>query len=205
MAQSSAQSDRRLKLPESAQCPARADAPTRSRREPDRWDVYKWVGKCLSEWEHAESALARLYDLLLDRKSPSAALRRYGEPRLFEDRAALVERAADRHFASKPDDRLKADVADLLSRLRQACEQRDEIAHGMVVRMAAPSGSAAGPDGGEYALTSRQCAWRVEIGEEAPGHARTPHDLQRAALVFFSLALDVTRHRHRIARAAASR
>lgn len=204
MAQSSAQSDRRLKLPESARSPARADASPKSRREPDRWDVYKWVGKCLSEWEHVESALARLYDLLLDKKSPSAALRRYGEPRLFEDRAALVERAADRHFAGKPDDRLKAEIADLLPRLRQACEQRDEIAHGMVVRMAAPSGSA-GREEGEYALTSRQCAWRIEIGEEPAGHARTPHDLQRAALIFFSLALDVTRHRHRIERAAAAR
>ncbi|HMN73313.1 MAG TPA: hypothetical protein PKA55_15745 [Rhodoblastus sp.] len=171
----------------------------------DRWDVYKWVGKCLSEWEHVESALARLYDLLLDKKSPSAASRRYGEPRLFDDRAALVERAADRHFVKHPDERLKAEVLDLLSRLREAYEQRDEIAHGMVVRMPSPSGAATGRDQVEYALASRHRLWRAEADEEAPGHAWTPNDLQRAALVFFSLALDVTRHRHRLARAVTPR
>lgn len=167
-------------------------------RRADRWDVYKWVGKCLSEWEHVEAALSRLYDVLLDRPSPSTAHRRYGEPRLFEDRTAMVERAADRHFVRHPDERLRADLLDLLSRLREASRQRDEIAHGLVILM--PPTAGAGADDPRYALTSRLGLWRAETDDEPPKRAYAPGDLQRVALLFFSLALDVVRHRRRIAR-----
>lgn len=167
-------------------------------RGADRWDVYKWVGKCLSEWEYVESALARLYDLLLDKRSPSTAHRRYGEPHLFEDRTGLVERAADRHFVKHPDEHLRADLRELLSRLCEASRQRDEIAHGLVMRM--PSASTAGCDEPQYALTSRLGLWRAEAGDEPPNRAYAPCDLQRFALTFFSLALDVARYRRRIVR-----
>lgn len=169
-------------------------------RRADRWDVYKWVGKCLSEWEHVEAALSRLYDVLLDKPSPSTAHRRYGGPRLFEDRTALVERAADRHFVRHPDERLRADLLDLLSRLREASRQRDEIAHGLVMRMPSASPAGAGAEDPRYALTSRLGLWRAETDDEPPKRAYGPGDLQRVALVFFSLALDVVRHRRRIAR-----
>lgn len=167
-------------------------------RRADRWDVYKWVGKCLSEWEHVEAALSRLYDVLLDKSSSSTAHRRYGGPRLFEDRTALVERAADRHFVRRPDEQLRADLRELLSRLREASRQRDEIAHGLVIRM--PPAAGADADDPRYALTTRLGLWRAETEGEPPKGAYAPGDLQRVALLFFSLALDVARHRQRIVR-----
>lgn len=177
-----------------------ASARTRASRPADRWEVYKWVGKCLSEWEHVEAALSRLYDVLLDKRSPSTAHRRYGEPRLFEDRTALVERAADRHFVTHPDKPLRIALLELLSRLRQASRQRDEIAHGLVIRMPSASAARAGRDDPDYALTSRLGLWRAEADDAPPKHAYAPVDLQRVALVFFSLALDVARHRRHIVR-----
>lgn len=179
-------------------------APIAHRRR-DRWDVYKWVGKCLSEWEQVEAALARLYDVLLGKPSLSTALRRYGQPRLFEDRAALLERAADRHFVEHPHPTLKADLLELLARLRAAHERRDEIAQGVVVSTPPLNRPPAGPHDQEFALVSRLGLWRSE-DEAAPlDRVLATEDLQRSALAFFSHALDVGRHRHRIARAMLSK
>jgi hypothetical protein len=97
--------------------------------------IHSAVGFALSQWEHMESGLARLFQLLCE--SPSAAAARaYGMLESSFSKSQLHRAAGDSFFRDKSatDTDLHRDLKILLSAYQKAHELRNNIAHGMVIQ-----------------------------------------------------------------------
>jgi hypothetical protein len=99
----------------------------------DRESIYLAAGKALSAWEHLESGLTRLFQLLCE--TPSiAACRAYGVVDSCHLKSQMLRTAAivffERHkpFDDKHDDLIKG----LITAYERAQQARNNIAHGMV-------------------------------------------------------------------------
>lgn len=94
--------------------------------------IHEAVGRALSTWEHAESALIKLYQLLCETKS-LAACRAYGTLESVYARHLALKYAAREFFVSR-------DTADLTLALplikvyEKAGQYRNQIAHGMAIQ-----------------------------------------------------------------------
>jgi hypothetical protein len=85
--------------------------------------IHEAVGRALGTWEHAESALIKLYQLLCETKS-LAACRAYGTAQKY---------AAEEFFANRDANDLRL-VVSLLKIYNDAAPYRNQIAHGMAVQ-----------------------------------------------------------------------
>lgn len=119
-------------------------SPTR-RGEPTTLPIYSAVGQALSQWEHMESGLTRLFQLLCE--SPSfAAARAYGTLESSYAKAGLLRAATDAFFGSKNaiNSELHRDMKLLFAAYEKAQQFRNNIAHGMAVGFHLKDGSHSG-------------------------------------------------------------
>lgn len=97
-------------------------------------EIYVEVGRALHSWEHAESALARLFQVFCESQSV-AACRAYGVIEGPFVRAQTLQLAAETFFSvpSRADELDKADLKALRTAYSDASRYRNNIAHGMTV------------------------------------------------------------------------
>lgn len=94
--------------------------------------VHEAVGRALSAWEHAESALIKLYQLLCESES-LASCRSYGTIESVFGRHLALKYAAEEFFIRREEADLKA-VLGLLKIYNDASTYRNQIAHGMAMQ-----------------------------------------------------------------------
>lgn len=94
--------------------------------------IHTAVGRALSTWEHAESALIKLYQLLCETKS-LAACRAYGTAESVFARFLAQKYAAEEFFENRDPNDLRV-VVSLLKTYNDAAPYRNQIAHGMAVQ-----------------------------------------------------------------------
>lgn len=94
--------------------------------------IHEAVGRALSTWEHAESALIKLFQLLCETKS-LAACRAYGTLESVRARLLAIEFAAKEFFAARDRNDCKL-VLSLLKVFENTTAYRNNIAHGMTVQ-----------------------------------------------------------------------
>ena len=94
--------------------------------------VHEAVGRALSIWEHGESVLIKLYQLLCETKS-LAACRAYGTAESVFARYLAQKYAAEEFFANR-DGSDRDLVMTLLKTYNDAASYRNQIAHGMAVQ-----------------------------------------------------------------------
>jgi hypothetical protein len=120
----------------SAWKPLVSEVPSPTRRgEETTAPIHAAVGFALSQWEHMESGLARLFQLLCE--SPAAAAARaYGMMESSYAKAQLLRAATDSFFRDRNanDSDLHRELKILLGAYQKAQEFRNNIAHGMVLQ-----------------------------------------------------------------------
>ena len=94
--------------------------------------IQEAVGRALGTWEHAESALIKLYQILCETKS-LAACRAYGTTESVFARYLALRYAAEEFFANRDKNDLRL-VTSLLKIYSDAAPYRNQIAHGMAVQ-----------------------------------------------------------------------
>jgi hypothetical protein len=117
--------------PEWAPPPKKVASPTYLGEE-DMPVIHTAVGRALSTWEHTESALIKLYQLLCETKS-LAACRAYGTAESVFARFLAQKYAAEEFFENRDTDDLRL-VVSLLKTYNDAATYRNQIAHGMAVQ-----------------------------------------------------------------------
>jgi hypothetical protein len=97
-------------------------------------EIYLEVGRSLHRWEHAESALARLFQVFCESQSV-ASCRAYGVIEAPFVREQTLRFAGETFFSvpSRADKKDKADLKALLAAYSNASQYRNNIAHGMTV------------------------------------------------------------------------
>jgi len=122
-------------MPLSEWKPTSGEVPSSSRKGETRgYPIHVAVGAALSEWEHMESGLARLFQLLCE--SPSlAAARAYGTLESSFAKMGMLRAASDVFFSNRgaSDSNLHNDMKALFSAYQTAQQYRNNIAHGMVI------------------------------------------------------------------------
>jgi hypothetical protein len=96
--------------------------------------LHRAVGAALSNWEHLESGLTRLFQLLCE--TPSlAACRAYGTVESCYNKAQMLRAAAEVFFDTRQpfDEKHSGEIKDLISAYEKGQELRNNIAHGMVI------------------------------------------------------------------------
>lgn len=107
--------------------------------------IHTAVGLALSEWEHMESGLARLFQLLCE--SPAAAAARaYGTMESSYSKEQLLRGANDAFFQDRNaiDSNLHRELKSLFTAYNKAQQFRNNIAHGMTVQWGLPDRSYSG-------------------------------------------------------------
>ena len=94
--------------------------------------IHEAVGRALSAWEHAESALIKLYQLLCESES-LASCRSYGTIESVFGRHLALKYAAEEFFLQRDQPDLKSVLA-LIKTYNEASTYRNQIAHGMAVQ-----------------------------------------------------------------------
>ena len=115
--------------------PGRVLPSEKHKGEIERITILSAVGEALSTWEHAESALIKLFQLLCETKS-FAACRAYGTIRGVPARGDALEAAAEVFF-HRDRSELK-EVTDLIRAYVKAGSYRNNIAHGIAVQPHSP-------------------------------------------------------------------
>lgn len=123
---------RNYKAPPGWKPPPKEVASARYTGEQDTSVIHEAVGRALSVWEHAESALIKLYQILCETKS-LAACRAYGTTESVFARYLAQKYAAEEFFADREANDLRL-VVSLLKIYNDAAPYRNQIAHGMVVQ-----------------------------------------------------------------------
>jgi hypothetical protein len=94
--------------------------------------IHSAVGRALSEWEHMESALIKLFQLLCETTS-FAACRAYGSMVSASGRAEALKMASAEFFLNR-DAADESQVIVLIKAYINASSYRNNIAHGMAVQ-----------------------------------------------------------------------
>ena len=71
--------------------------------------LFEWVGRFISQWEHVEYNLSRLYTVFAGNPDDGETLREYGRGRIFKERIRELREAANRYFISHPAQELEAE------------------------------------------------------------------------------------------------
>jgi hypothetical protein len=107
---------------------------TSPKGNPNADGICQAVGRALSEWEHAEGALADLFCVVTrvtDAVSYRAVYRAYGTIDTSAGRREAITAAAEIHF-SPYWDKARKSLDQLLEAVARASRRRDDIAHGIV-------------------------------------------------------------------------
>jgi hypothetical protein len=115
--------------------PTNDELPSATRRgETTTAPIYAAVGDALSSWEHLESGLTRLFQLLCETAS-FAACRAYGTVDSPFNRSQMLRAAMEVFFASREaiGSKEHKDMKELLNMYEQAQLYRNNIAHGIAV------------------------------------------------------------------------
>jgi hypothetical protein len=102
------------------------------RGDDDIEHTYAGVGRVLSQWETLELELGFIYGLLLNQLEDIEAVRRYGEPKIFEERIKGLSAVASEYFKWNPHQETEAELDALLMSARQFAARRNDIAHSIV-------------------------------------------------------------------------
>lgn len=94
--------------------------------------IHEAVGRALSTWEHMESGLIKLFQLLCETKS-FAACRAYGTLDSAFSRQLALTYAAEEFFVSRDKDDFSK-VKTLIKIYNDALKYRNRVAHGMAVQ-----------------------------------------------------------------------
>ena len=94
--------------------------------------IHEAVGRALSAWEHTESALIKLYQLLCESES-LASCRSYGTIESVFGRNLALKYAAEEFFLQRDQADLKSVLA-LIKIYNEASTYRNQIAHGMAMQ-----------------------------------------------------------------------
>lgn len=125
--------------------PTEGDVPSSTRKgEADFHLIYTGVGKALHQWEHMESGLTRLFQVLCE--TPNfAACRAYGTIESSFSKAEMLRAAGEAFFAKRnPDSENQSAIKGLLSAYKDAQQYRNNIAHGMAVGFRLENGEFSG-------------------------------------------------------------
>jgi hypothetical protein len=98
-------------------------------------DIFKAVGKALTNWEFVEEALARIFAALVGTVAyPRAgpAVRAYGSIISFRSRVEMIEWAGDAFFSLPPPSQFQSDLYPLMTECKDWSQRRNDIAHGRV-------------------------------------------------------------------------
>jgi len=136
-----------------------------NRGEKNAAAIHTAVGFALSQWEHLESVLARLFQLLSE--SPSfAACRGYGMVESSRTRAEMLRAAREVFFqrhGSSDTENITA-VESLIAAYENALQYRNNIAHGMATAFPLKGGQLSG-----YFLCSPSYASRKMKAQDLKG------------------------------------
>jgi hypothetical protein len=105
-----------------------------SDQDQDENDVYAAVGRALSMWETLEAALSYTYSIFEERPIDYDLLESYGrEAKIFKDRMATLERAAEKYFRFQPNQNEECRFAAFIAEAKRLSTFRNQIAHGIVI------------------------------------------------------------------------
>ena len=95
--------------------------------------TYEWVGRAISQWEHVEYQLSRLYSVLEGHPDEERALREYGSAgRIFRDRLGGLRASAEKWFVRSPNQELEKELELLCVEVEGFSNRRNEVAHSVV-------------------------------------------------------------------------
>jgi hypothetical protein len=103
--------------------------------------IFNAVGHALTEWEHVETACARLFAVLVSahqrRTYYAPAVRAYGSINSFKSRADMLSAAAMAYFSRRKAKRtvFEARFNEALKLYRGFSDRRNDIAHGCLQRV----------------------------------------------------------------------
>lgn len=101
--------------------------------ETDPNQLYIAVGRAIHAWESMEEALACLYAAMTGLPEKPDAVSEYGaENKIFRDRIAAVQSAAETYFVSHPDQRREGELSQLLADAVELSIKRHRVAHGHI-------------------------------------------------------------------------
>jgi hypothetical protein len=94
--------------------------------------TYCAVGHVLSRWESVEVQLATLYSVFVEMPYELGAIKQYGDPRIFHERASQLGRAAEQRFMRHPNQAVEAEFRWLFDAAIGWSGRRNDVAHGIV-------------------------------------------------------------------------
>jgi hypothetical protein len=157
-------------------------------------DTYKMVGHALSGWEELEYQLSHLYSHITGRPGAMTALREYGENgRIFADRIARLENAAEPFFTRHPSQEFESRFSEITHSSRKLADRRNEIAHGIVrplqwLQSLLPEYETLRGRASEFALVPPLYTRRKLDEKHRPKYIYTANELMLFSLAFSDLS-----------------
>lgn len=93
--------------------------------------LFEWVGRFISQWEHVEFNLSRLYTVFAGNPDDGESLREYGRGAIFKERLRGLRECANRYFMAYPNQALEAEFDALSIAAEGFSGRRNEVAHGV--------------------------------------------------------------------------
>jgi hypothetical protein len=93
--------------------------------------LFEWVGRLMSQWEHVEYNLSRLYSVFAGNPDDGETLREYGKGTIFRERLRKFRECANRYFLAHPNQELEAEFDALCMAAEGFSGRRNEVAHGV--------------------------------------------------------------------------
>lgn len=96
--------------------------------------LFEAIGRTLNAWEEIEISMSHLYAAFVasDRFEPRAS-HAYGEDGNFKQRAAKLERAAQKHFILHPSQPIEGEFSRLMYLVTGFSARRNDIAHAHIL------------------------------------------------------------------------
>ena len=144
-----------------------------------------------------EYQLSHIYSHFLKSPAKISTMRQYGTPRIFDQRATKLEKAAEAFFIKHPQQQIEGIFDNLIDRIRRFADRRNEIAHS-IVRPLHWRGSK--NTGIEYGLVPPLFTDRKLDKHHQPKYIYTATELEQFAQAFYGLSEEGARLKMRIAR-----
>jgi ATP-dependent Clp protease protease subunit len=93
--------------------------------------LFEWVGRLISQWEHVEFNLSRLYTVFAGNPDDGETLREYGKGTIFRERLRGLRECANRYFIVNPDQYLESEFDAICIAAEGFSGRRNEVAHGV--------------------------------------------------------------------------
>jgi hypothetical protein len=93
--------------------------------------LFEWVGRLMSQWEHLEFNLSRLYTVFAGSPDDGSTLREYGKGSIFKEKLKSLRECANKYFIANPHQDLEAEFDCLCIIAEGYASRRNEVAHGV--------------------------------------------------------------------------